>query len=152
MKPIVAPLALSIALFGLSACSTISGKGPAVGPGGALTVTPANTPSAGGVGSGVLGALGNGLLGTSAGRLDPADRRKALEAEYKALEYAPVGQATSWKSASGAQSGQVVAAQPYQVGSQNCRQYTHTFTIDGAPQTARGTACRNPDGSWTPLT
>ena len=36
-------------------------------------------------------------------------------------------------------------AQPYRVGSQDCRQYTHTVTIDGARQTARGTACRNPD-------
>ncbi|GAB1581409.1 hypothetical protein PPNSA23_13520 [Phyllobacterium phragmitis] len=107
-------------------------------------------PAGSGVGSGVLGALGNGLLGASANRLDPASRKKALEAEYRALEYAPVGQVTNWKSGSG--SGDVVAAQPYQVGSQNCRQYTHTFTIDGAPQTMRGTACRNPDGSWTPLT
>ena len=34
----------------------------------------------------------------------------------------------------------------------NCRSYTHTIYIDGQPQTARGTACRNPDGTWTPLT
>ncbi|KXF78270.1 hypothetical protein ATN84_00210 [Paramesorhizobium deserti] len=149
MKPVVAPIAVIISLLSLSACSTISGQGPAVGPN---TVAPVNAPSASGVGSGVLGELGNGLLGASAGRLAPADRKKALEAEYKALEYSPVGQATSWKSASGAQSGEVVAAQPYQVGSQNCRQYTHSFTIDGSPQTVRGTACRNPDGSWTPLT
>ncbi|WP_407864242.1 hypothetical protein [Phyllobacterium phragmitis] len=146
MKPVVAPIALFIALFSLSACSTISGPKPAVSP----NTTPANVPAGSGVGSGVLGALGNGLLGASANRLDPASRKKALEAEYRALEYAPVGQVTNWKSGSG--SGDVVAAQPYQVGSQNCRQYTHTFTIDGAPQTMRGTACRNPDGSWTPLT
>ena len=56
------------------------------------------------------------------------------------------------KTASGSHSGEVVAAQPYQVGSQNCRQYTHTVRIDGTPQSARGTACRNEDGSWTPLT
>ncbi|RCS23533.1 hypothetical protein DUT91_13290 [Phyllobacterium salinisoli] len=142
-----------MALFSLSACNTISGPTPVVSPGsGASAAAPVNAPSGAGVGMGILGALGNGLIGTAANRLDPADRKKALEAEYKALEYAPVGRATSWKSASGTPSGEVIAAQPYQVGSQNCRQYTHIFTIDAAPQTVRGTACRNPDGSWTPLT
>jgi surface antigen len=33
----------------------------------------------------------------------------------------------------------------------NCRQFTHTIYIDGRPQTARGTACRNPDGTWQPV-
>jgi surface antigen len=82
----------------------------------------------------------------------PADRRSAIEAEYKALEYAPKGQSVSWKGRSGGVSGEVTAAQPYQVGSQNCRQYSHSFTVDGDPQTVRGTACRNEDGSWSPLT
>ncbi|PRD45997.1 hypothetical protein C5748_01280 [Phyllobacterium phragmitis] len=149
MKLVIAPIALSIALFSLSACSTITGQRPVVSPN---TGAPIAAPSSGNVGTGILGSLGNGLLGPAASRLDPADRKKALEAEYRALEYAPVGQVTNWKGASGRESGEVVAAQPYQVGSQNCRQYTHSFTIDGAPQTTRGTACRNPDGSWTPLT
>ncbi|PYE88401.1 hypothetical protein [Phyllobacterium leguminum] len=136
--------ALSLSLIGLSACGTASGPRPSLIPG---ISSPSATASSS---SDVLGALGNGLIGTSVSRLDKADRKKALEAEYKALEYARAGDASSWKG-DGA-SGEVVAAQPYQVGSQNCRQYTHSFTIDGAPQTVRGTACRNPDGSWTPLT
>jgi surface antigen len=45
----------------------------------------------------------------------------------------------------------VIAAAPYQVGSQNCRQYTHTVTSDGHEVKARGAACRNKDGTWTPL-
>jgi len=48
-------------------------------------------------------------------------------------------------------SGQVVAAAPYQVGSQNCRQYTHTVVSDGREAKARGAACRNTNGTWTPL-
>lgn len=135
---------LSLLLITLSACGTVSGARQAL-VGGASA--PVSKPSS----ANVLGAMGNGLLGSAAGRLDKADRKKALEAEYKALEYARGGDVTSWKGDDSA-SGEVVAAQPYQVGSQNCRQYTHTFTIGGAPQTARGTACRNPDGSWTPLT
>lgn len=102
--------------------------------------------------TGVLSELGNGLLGQNALQLAADDRRKALEAEYRALEYSAAGKAVQWKAASSSASGDVVAAQPYQVGSQNCRQYTHNFNMNGVPQTARGTACRNPNGSWTPLT
>ncbi|WP_417020890.1 hypothetical protein [Candidatus Phyllobacterium onerii] len=101
--------------------------------------------------TGVLAALGNGLIGNNPS-LDASDRKRALQAEYQALEYSPAGKTVEWKNSSGSHSGEVVAAQPYQVGSQNCRQYTHTVRIDGTPQSARGTACRNEDGSWTPLT
>ena len=78
--------------------------------------------------------------------------RPALEAEYRALEYTPSGRPVTWKGSQGNLYGEVTAAQPYRVGSQDCRQYTHTFSLNGPRQTVRGTACRNPDGSWTPLT
>ena len=38
--------------------------------------------------------------------------------------------------------GSVVAAAPYQVGSQNCRQYSHTVTVEGRDTATRGAACR----------
>ncbi len=120
----------------LSGCAT-GGKGLGLTGGGAQPR------------SDLLAALGDGLLGDSAAKLSAGDRKKALEAEYRALEYSPAGKSVSWRGA--VASGDVTAAPPYQVGSQNCRQYTHTFTISGAPQTERGSACRNPDGSWTPL-
>lgn len=101
----------------------------------------------------IIGAMGGGLIGGSLGvGLDAQDRRRALEAEYRALEYTPGGQPVTWKGKSGGRSGEVVAAQPYSVGSQNCRQYIHTVYVGLEPQSARGTACRNSDGSWTPLT
>ena len=58
----------------------------------------------------------------------------------------------AWKGKPDGHYGEVVAAQPYRVGSQDCRQYTHTVYPAGQPKNARGTACRNADGSWTPLT
>lgn len=132
---------LCVSALALAGCSSLSGRG---GP----SVSGGSVPAAN---QGVLTELGNGLLGSSANQLSQADRRKALEAEYRALEYSPAGKAVSWRGSSSGNSGDVVAAQAYQVGSQNCRQYTHTFTIDDSSQTARGTACRNTDGSWTPL-
>lgn len=98
-------------------------------------------------------ALKGGLVGRLPGlRISKSDRIRALEAEYKALESAPTGQKVIW-SGDGSTHGEVVAATPYQVGSQNCRQYSQSISPDGqAPQTARGAACRNANGSWTPLT
>jgi surface antigen len=144
MKIHIAIPLLAVAM--LSGCSTTSGT---KGSGGTLSSLTGGSKQP--ATSGVLAALGNGLIGNNAS-LDASDRKRALQAEYQALEYSPAGKTVEWKNASGSRSGEVVAAQPYQVGSQNCRQYTHTVRIDGTPQSARGTACRNEDGSWTPLT
>ncbi|MDQ0319620.1 surface antigen [Pararhizobium capsulatum DSM 1112] len=98
-----------------------------------------------------IAALGGGIVGHESNlSLSKADRQRALEAEYRALEAAPGGQPVVWQG-SGV-SGSVVATAPYQVGSQNCRQYSHTVSVKGQDNVARGVACRNGDGSWTPLT
>ncbi|WP_420408909.1 hypothetical protein [Hoeflea sp.] len=100
----------------------------------------------------ILGALNGGILpAQAASSLSRADRLRSLEAEYQALEKTPGGQTVAWKAPVGRTSGEVTAGTPYQVGQQNCRQYTHTAQINGMPVTGRGAACRNPDGSWTPL-
>jgi surface antigen len=104
------------------------------------------------VAAAIVEAMAGGIVGQIAGlELDRGERRKALEAEYRALEYTPSGQAVVWRS-SDSRYGEVVAAQPYRVGSQDCRQYVHAVQIGGERRTARGTACRNGNGSWTPLT
>ncbi|MBV2142658.1 hypothetical protein KUG47_03980 [Falsochrobactrum sp. TDYN1] len=141
LSPSLLVVFMALALAG---CGTVgSGKGTGLASLGKFSSSSSTQPN-------LLEPLGSGLLGNAASQLSEDDRRKALEAEYRTLEYSPAGKAISWSS--GSASGDVMAAQPYQVGSQNCRQYTHTFSISGVPQTMRGTACRNPDGSWTPLT
>lgn len=98
-------------------------------------------------------AIGEGLIGGAAGAsLEAGDRRLALEAEYQALEYTLAGKPVSWTGTNGGTAGEVVAYQPYRVGSQDCRQYMHTVVVGGRSQTMRGAACRNEDGSWTLLT
>lgn len=141
-------VALVSALLAVSGCTTLGRGGPDA------AVTPAVTPPAGGkVTTTIISAMAGGLVGGSIGSgLSDTDKRKALEAEYKALEYTASGQKVTWKGDSSGRSGEVVAAQPYRVGSQDCRQYTHTVFNGTAGATARGTACRNADGSWTPLT
>ncbi|MEJ6781388.1 hypothetical protein AmiPiv_02305 [Aminobacter sp. Piv2-1] len=141
-------LAMIAGLFAISGCATSGlGGGDGIIPsvGGAGAAGPNRK-----VAARIIDAMEGGLIGGSiGGDLSSGDRRKALEAEYRALEYGQGGQAVAWKGES--QSGEVVAAQPYRVGSQDCRQYSQTVFTGGTPLVARGTACRNPDGSWTPL-
>lgn len=136
-------------LVAISGCTSTSLTRTSVGVTPRVETTGQNTRVAGPI----VNAMAGGLIGGTAGAgLDDKDRRSALEAEYRALEYTPSGQAVSWRGERSKHSGEVVAAQPYRVGSQDCRQYSHTLSIDGQARTARGTACRNVDGSWTPLT
>lgn len=104
-------------------------------------------------GATLVSALHGGIIDPQVNeQMDPGIRNKALQAEYEALEYTPAGQSVAWGRSGGRFSGEVVPSQPYRVGSQDCRQYTHTVVAEGTPVTSRGAACRNSDGSWTPLT
>jgi surface antigen len=140
-------VALVSVLLAVSGCTTLGRGGPT------SPVTPVSTPPSGGkVSTSIVSAMNGGLIGGSIGSgLSDGEKRKGLEAEYKALEYNTSGQKVTWKSDNSTRYGEVVAAQPYRVGSQDCRQYTHTVYTNGTGATARGTACRNTDGSWTPL-
>jgi surface antigen len=65
-----------------------------------------------------------------------------------ALERGQSGAPVSWKNPDSGRYGTVVPGPAYQSSGRNCRSFTHTVYINGQPETARGTACRNPDGSW----
>ncbi|WP_426123435.1 hypothetical protein [Pararhizobium sp. PWRC1-1] len=135
-SPAACLIASSLLIAGCGTASRDAGK-----PGSGVT---SNTSAS------YIAALGGGVIGRQAGlSISKADRQRALEAEYRALEGSRGGQPVVWQG-SGI-SGSVVAAAPYQVGSQNCRQYSHTVTVKGQDSVTRGAACRNADGTWTPL-
>ncbi len=101
------------------------------------------------VAAAVVGGVLGSLIGAQIGRdLDELDRQRALEAEYRALEYGRAGRPVVWRNDNTGHYGEVVAGPGYEVNSLDCRDYTHTIYIDGRPQVAKGTACRQPDGSW----
>lgn len=100
----------------------------------------------------VAGAGIGALIGSDIGRqLDDRDREVAMQAEYDALETGPAGSARQWRGQSGRYTGSITPGPAYAVNQYTCRDYTHTIYVDGRPQTLRGTACRQPDGSWRPL-
>ena len=102
-----------------------------------------------GIAAAVLGGVLWSLIGSQIGRdLDELDRQRAQEAEYRALEYGRSGRPVVWRNDNTGHYGEVVAGPGYEVNSLDCRDYTHTIYIDGRPQVAKGTACRQLDGSW----
>jgi surface antigen len=104
------------------------------------------------VAGGLIGAALGGLIGNRIGAsLDDEDKRRAYAAEMDALERGPSGAPVAWKNPDSGRYGTVIPGPAYAQNGRNCRSFTHTIYIDGRPQTARGTACRNPDGTWTPL-
>lgn len=98
----------------------------------------------------VIGAAVGGFLGNRIGAaLDDEDKRRAYAAQMQALESGPSGAPVAWRNPDDGRYGNVVPGPAYQAHGATCRQYTHTIYIDSTPQTERGTACRNPDGTWT---
>lgn len=98
----------------------------------------------------VAGAVVGGVIGSEIGRkLDQRDRMLARQAEMDALERGESGRSYRWRNPDNGRYGEVVPSRAYRRGPQDCRDYTHTVYIDGRPEAMRGTACRNPDGTWS---
>ena len=91
-----------------------------------------------------------GFLGNQIGRgLDAADQQAAYRTEQAALERYPDGQTVRWSNPNNGNYGYTVPQTTYQTSSgQYCREYQTTIIVGGQPETARGVACRQPDGSW----
>ncbi|HXF87335.1 MAG TPA: RT0821/Lpp0805 family surface protein [Xanthobacteraceae bacterium] len=104
------------------------------------------------VAAGVAGALIGGLIGNRIGAaMDDEDKRRAYAAQMEALERGPSGAPVAWRNPDSGRYGNIVPGPAFQQDGMTCRPYTHTIYIGGQPQVARGTACRNPDGTWQPV-
>ncbi len=100
-----------------------------------------------------IGAVIGGIVGSEIGRsMDQQDRMLAQQAEFDALERGQSGVAKQWRNPDNGRYGEVVPSRPYKRSGADCRDYTHKVYIEGRPQAMSGTACRNPDGTWTNVT
>ena len=108
-----------------------------------------------GKGSGQLWATGAGvLLGALVGSeigssLDAADRMAMQQAQSRAYS-APLGERIVWNNPESGNSGTYVATRDGTDPNTGhyCREYQQTIVVGGKQQSAYGTACRQPDGSW----
>lgn len=152
-----------VALFGaaLGACAANpeTGTGAKENTGtlvGALSGAAIGSQIGGGPGERVAAAVGGALIGGLIGNrigaaMDDEDKKLAYSAQMRALETGPSGAPVAWRNPDSGRYGSIVPGPAYQQQGMQCRQYTHTIYIDGKPQTARGSACRNPDGTWNPV-
>jgi len=155
---LIAPVLMTAALAGCAGDPNM-GTGPRENTGtlvGALAGAAVGSQIGGGtgarVGAAVAGAAIGGLIGNRIGAaLDDEDRQRAYEAQVAALETGQPGAPTAWRNPDSGRYGSIVPGPQYDRRGAKCRDYTHTIYIDGKPQTARGAACRNPDGTWTPV-
>ena len=151
--------AAALVAMSLAACSAnpATGTGPRENTGtlvGAVAGGLIGSQFGGGTGervaAGVAGAAIGGIIGNRIGAgMDDDDKRRAYAAQMQALDTGRSGAAVPWRNPDSGRYGNVMPGPAYQSNGQQCRQYTHTIYIDGKPQVARGSACRNADGTWT---
>jgi surface antigen len=142
-------LAPALALGGCD----ITGSG-GDGPGsmaGAFSAATASANGRGGTGAAaaVTNAALGGLIGGKVGAaLNDEDRRLAYEAQIDALDRGAPGAPVPWRNPASGHYGNIVPGPAYDQKGTKCRGFSHTVTIGGELQTARGTACRTPEGAW----
>jgi len=104
-----------------------------------------------GKGDGQLAATAAGtvigyIIGSSVGRfMDDVDQGCVGQA----LERAPDRQTVAWTDGRRDSRYEVTPTRTFRNDGRYCRDYVLDAMIDGRADTVRGTACRNPDGSWT---
>ncbi|NLH79270.1 MAG: hypothetical protein GX458_00275 [Phyllobacteriaceae bacterium] len=84
-------------------------------------------------------------------QLDDGDRRLAAEADFVALETGGAGIARDWHNPATGRHGQVTPGPAYAVNQYTCRDFVDAVVVDSRRETRRSTACRQPDGSWRPI-
>lgn len=143
--PVLGTFLLASAVL-LSGCNQAARNAPGGGP--AVSALPAPAAPAGALQGTLIATIQNGEIGPS---IDQSDKEAAYQAEWVALQSGTPGVPVPWRGGNPGHSGQVTPGPLYKVNQYECRDYAQTVTIDGRSASARGTACREPDGSWRPV-
>jgi len=147
VAPVVAAL---IASFGLAACETKQDSGTLAGAVVGGIIGNQFGKGSGKVAATFAGAVIGGVVGNEIGKsLDARDRELARQAEYDAWERGTPGRPVRWRNPDNGRYGEIVPEAYYERAGARCRDFVHSVWIDGRRQQMRGTACRNPDGTWT---
>lgn len=96
------------------------------------------------------GTLAGAYIGREIGRsLDRADRLAMQQRTQYSLESTKSGQTSTWHNPDSGNSGTITPQPAYTNKTDKyCREYQQTVTVGGKTETAYGTACRQPDGTW----
>src|SRR5690606_16529949 len=92
-------------------------------------------------GGALVGAYLGGQIGKSMDKVDRMEMQRALET-------APTGRSVNWSNPDSGYRYTVQPTRTYYRERLPCREYVTSAFIDGRSETIRGSACRQPDGSW----
>ncbi len=150
MHRILKVAAAGVIVVSLAACQGMGPKGTVGAMGGAAAGGLLGATLGGGATGIAAGVLLGGLLGGAVGdSMDQADRRYAAQTTARSLETTQNHRTSQWRNPNNGHYGTVTPTRTYQRSSgQYCREYQQTVTVGGRQQSAYGTACRQPDGSW----
>jgi len=97
----------------------------------------------------VLGVIGGALAGGYVGRsMDQTDQGCVSQS----LQNAPANQPVAWQNPGSGSSYWVTPTRDRQgPNGQKCRNFVTDAVVDGRPTKTESTACRQPDGSWIPV-
>jgi len=115
------------------------------------TITPASLPAPGAIQSANASSMNDVTAFVDAsvlGQLSAKDKAEAASAQFNALTFGRPGAPRTWIGDKGV-SGSVTVGPYVTVNNTNCRDFTHTVTIAGAPHARKGTACREADNTWS---
>ena len=128
-------LLLALALAGCDLTSKGAGEGATALSGG-KTAGDATTAS-----SALTNVELSRLIGSKIGSaLTEDDRKLAYEAQIKALESGSPGAPMPWRNPASGRYGNIVPGPAYDRKGAQCRGYSHSVTIGGQLEIARGTA------------
>ena len=99
------------------------------------------------------GVVAGGFLGNQVGKsMDCQDQQYHYDTTQNALETKKVGTASTWKNPDTGHSGEITPTRTYSTAEgQPCRDFKQIIYIDGEEEEINGTACRQDDGSWKPI-
>lgn len=91
------------------------------------------------------------LTETMAKVLDDRDRVFVAAAQFEALEHGPAGGSRDWSNPANGHAGTVTPGPTYSVNQYSCRDFSQRVVIGDRSEVSRATACRQPDGTWRPI-
>lgn len=147
---IVAAAALTLAACSNTGMGTKEGIGTVLGGAGGAWAGSTIGKGSGRIVATAAGTLLGAFIGNQIGRsLDQVDQMEAERAAQNALERYPDGRYAHWDNPNTGHSGYTVPTRTFETApGQYCREYQTAVVIDGRTQSAHGTACRQPDGTW----
>lgn len=142
--------ALSISLVACEQSGTKQNIGTLLGAGAGAVAGSQVGSGKGQLAAVAVGTLLGAVAGSSIGKsLDNADQLAMQHTMNQSLERAPSGQRSDWRNPDSGHSGSYTPQPAYKAASgQTCREFQQTIVVGGREESAYGTACRMPDGSW----